>query len=903
MASSDAIPGPVSFRSQFRALTDNPPYPWQESLFESLIAGNIPRDINLPTGTGKTSIMPVWLLALAWQSSRVKAPACIPVPRRLVWVVDRRVVVDQATSEAEQLASRLTKDCAELKAVRDALRMLSLSADAELLAISTLRGEKEDNRAWSADPSRPAIIVGTVDMIGSRLLFSGYGDGKWWRPQHAGLLGQDTLFVNDEAHLTPAFVALLGNIRAAQQSLSPTPKSFWVMGLTATHIEQGERWPESLDRDREHEAFRKVFEAPKRLQIHPAGKQDAKLLALALETGPARTLIFVRKPEKAQEIATKLNDKLTEEERGRILTLTGTMRGFERDRMVHHPVFEAFAKAERPSQSCWIIATSAGEVGVNISADRLITDLDTAEHLLQRFGRLNRFGETVGVAYLLVPEAGESDRRRTGEKEIRNNDTLDFLRTLPLIDEQTYDISTAALFSRELPPNACTRIPLQATLHNWIIEVWSQTTLGAHPARPQVEPWLHGKQEDYPETYVAWREDVRDLARPDIDSEDREAVLEKHRVLAHERLREPTQRLREKLQDLLRNSCEQKGDPGQRVLCRKPDGSVEVFSLRDIVEKKSVLEYCQLLFPPGCGVLEHGMFSPIWGTTACQDAYDVSGCCPGEVLGEAVYSDARACYRATPTENGWSLNRLGGVREDTREYREVPNLDPGTLRSFAEANNWRFLLKVEPEPMDNEEEPGRFALLYFRNARGSRPTVSAISLTEHLSAVAEKAWKLGTALGLPEDILQALRLAGEYHDWGKQELVWQRAAGNDDLSKPVAKPKKTMRPRALNGFRHELASLRYAEQKLQAENVSAQIRDLTLHLIAAHHGHARPCFTKKAYSHEHFRDSERFALESAQRFGRLQERYGPWGLAYLESIFRSADALASAEAEGQADNE
>jgi len=69
----------------------------------------------------------------------------------------------------------------------------------EPLAISTLRGQFADNREWSADPSRPAVICGTVDMIGSRLLFSGYGVGFKSRPLHAGFLGQDALLIHDEA--------------------------------------------------------------------------------------------------------------------------------------------------------------------------------------------------------------------------------------------------------------------------------------------------------------------------------------------------------------------------------------------------------------------------------------------------------------------------------------------------------------------------------------------------------------------------------------------------------------------------------------------------------------------------------------------------------------------------------
>ena len=91
------------------------------------------------------------------------------------------------------------------------------------MAISTLRGQFADNREWSADPSRPAVIVGTVDMIGSRLLFGGYGIGFKTRPLHAGFLGIDALLVHDEAHLEPAFQQLIEAIGDEQRAGNRAP--------------------------------------------------------------------------------------------------------------------------------------------------------------------------------------------------------------------------------------------------------------------------------------------------------------------------------------------------------------------------------------------------------------------------------------------------------------------------------------------------------------------------------------------------------------------------------------------------------------------------------------------------------------------------------------------------------
>jgi len=200
--------------------------------------------------------MAVWLVALAAEA---------PVPRRLVWIVDRRVVVDQTTSEAEQLALRIgdANDRPLLREVSEALANLSLAAsNGEVVTVSTLRGEREDNRGWSKDPSRPAIIVGTVDMVGSRLLFSGYGDGKSRRSSHAGLLGHDVLLVNDEAHLTSAFASLLGKVLQIQKQTS-IQKPVWIMRLSATHQSGHPFWPDSLEKDRSEPRFcRNLFSLP-----------------------------------------------------------------------------------------------------------------------------------------------------------------------------------------------------------------------------------------------------------------------------------------------------------------------------------------------------------------------------------------------------------------------------------------------------------------------------------------------------------------------------------------------------------------------------------------------------------------------------------------------------------------
>ncbi|MGR8979793.1 MAG: DEAD/DEAH box helicase family protein [Gammaproteobacteria bacterium] len=246
------------FNTYFEALTENDPFPWQEELFREFEYNNFPKNCIIPTGLGKTSIMAIWLLSLA---SHAQRNAVSGFPRRLIYVVNRRTVVDQSIQEAAQLLDALSAS-EELKPVKDALQSLTAYAADEPLAISTLRGQFADNAEWRNNPSRPAIIAGTVDMIGIRLLFSGYGCGYKSRPLHAGFLGQDSLLIHDEAHLEPAFQELAEAV-AKEQKKCGEPYPFRVMALTATS-RRGQEQPFTLsEKDKKNETVNERITAKK----------------------------------------------------------------------------------------------------------------------------------------------------------------------------------------------------------------------------------------------------------------------------------------------------------------------------------------------------------------------------------------------------------------------------------------------------------------------------------------------------------------------------------------------------------------------------------------------------------------------------------------------------------------
>jgi len=148
----------IEFDEWFKALTglqeSESPFPWQQKLFEEFVQKRFRSTCDIPTGLGKTAVIAVWLLALAHHASH---GTHYDFPRRLVYVVNRRTVVDQSTQEAVNMREALDREV-RLKGVKDALQSLGVLKWDNPLAISTLRGEMADNGEWRDDPARPAIL-------------------------------------------------------------------------------------------------------------------------------------------------------------------------------------------------------------------------------------------------------------------------------------------------------------------------------------------------------------------------------------------------------------------------------------------------------------------------------------------------------------------------------------------------------------------------------------------------------------------------------------------------------------------------------------------------------------------------------------------------------------------------
>lgn len=874
------------FDSAFPSLTGHQPFPWQRSLFEEFLALRFPDSCDIPTGLGKTSIIAIWLIAL---SAKAQAGAASEFPRRLVYVVNRRTVVDQATDEAVSIRERLRTQ-EELRSVADGLATLGARSTDSPLAISTLRGEFADNAEWRDDPARPAVIVGTVDMIGSRLLFGGYGCGFKSRPLHAAFLGQDVLLVHDEAHLEPAFQALISTIQRDQQQ-SGEYRRFRVMELTATSRTSAETFHLG-EADLRHDVVRRRMNAGKGVVFHPVenDKQTADAvvdLAIHHEKSEQAVLVFLRRVEDVEAVAAKLL-----EARQHVRTLTGTMRGLERDALAKGDLifarFQPDPLTAGQRGTVYLVCTSAGEVGVNISADHVVCDLTPFDSMAQRFGRVNRWGSgdaRIDIVHVGSPashtkddDADESSgdpkpagRQRDFDASVQR--TLALLQQLPVRNDGLRDASPSALANLPAAARRAAftpepRIPIATDV---LLDRWALTSIrGRMPGRPAVTDWLHGEAEwEPPQITVAWRAEVEILSEELRELHEPSELLEEYPLKAHETLHDRSDRVFKHLQKIAVRAG------GLPVWVVSPESSEPIVTtLADLVgEGKESLASATVLLPPKAGGL----------------AFSRQGACLG-------FLDGTAQFEGTEEEDYDIADRWLNQAGQPRRCRTWDAARPSGMRLV---RTIKITAEVNGEG-DEDESPQTSWRWYVRprsaDDDGSRTAREAQLLADHLDRAEHYARRFGESLGLIEPEASALAMAARWHDLGKRRRIWQMSVRNTDYPQRVlAKSAGNMDPVYLTGFRHEFGSILDVAILPDFLDAPADVQQLVLHVIAAHHGRARPHFiADEAFDHERAAGlAQTMANEIPQRFGRLQRKYGRWGLAYLESLVRAADALAS----------
>src|SRR5262249_19357926 len=146
-----------------------------------------------------------------------------------------------------------------------------------------------------------------VDMIGSRLLFDAYGAGRSGKPLAAGLLGQHSLIALDEAHLSPAFAALILQI-AERTAADERPMR--VMRLSATQ-EAPDAALRLTDADLRHPVAAKRLNAPKSVYIIESDDLTKAVTekALSYKDSGVEVVVFVRTVADAQKVYGAISKK------------------------------------------------------------------------------------------------------------------------------------------------------------------------------------------------------------------------------------------------------------------------------------------------------------------------------------------------------------------------------------------------------------------------------------------------------------------------------------------------------------------------------------------------------------------------------------------------------------------
>ncbi|MEI9937271.1 MAG: type I-U CRISPR-associated helicase/endonuclease Cas3 [Pseudomonadota bacterium] len=935
------------FDTLYRALTGHDgACRWQYRLFCEIEAGRFPSDVELATGLGKTSVIALWALALAQSLGR--SPRV--VPRRLAYIVDRRVVVDQASEFAEQVRERLEEAAQNEKHALHgiATTLKNAGCTSSVIEVSTLRGQRALDTRWRDDPTRPAIIVGTVDMIGSRLLFSAYGRvGPWGRALEAGLVGQDCLLVLDEAHLCSPFATTLTAVERRVGTLAPF--SVVRMGATMEPVRDlmrrtpglperpttcrvfqllegdttidGHTWPKETNEKKVSDRLT----ANKRIELEPLDAEcgvGAQLAAWAVDKSKVDKCavigIILNTVAEVRRCAGALRESGVDEEH--LVTLTGSMRGWDRDVVVDSPKYARF-KSQRDRSApldspVFLVATSCVEVGADIDCDHLGVESCAADSLIQRLGRVNRLGKSAhDVTVKLVGNAdgtdpagqvfrrvqavavggqelhgspatfpgrlrGDADRAKAAIKlagaqgEGKRKEAEDYLKSL--------EEAARALFDVRVPPPALTSA---------VLDDFAMTS--KHPnagARPDVGRWLHGSIEDS-SLYVelAWRAEL-DRA---TELEDAERLMAAFPVGARETARCPLYDAVELLK-AVRGRAVEDDALGARVLLVTRYRDTTSLRLRDVPtdddgKLRAVLHDATVVLPTSAGGYDGLFVNP----ASKQPVADIA---------ERAQPSSRAQRRRLWIDSG-RVTVSSAANGDARRIES--NTDAEDLLSEVEdvaedllGVGWRLveaagsgasgvvIAREDRRALEDAEDDD--ASLGFQND---------VLLTRHLGDARTKATDLCRRLMLPIDIRDTVIEAAGQHDLGKDRPWWQRAVGR--VKEPaVAKSDRSRFDHKINrGYRHELGSVADLDEgkAILPDTVN---RELCFHLVAAHHGHARPGFRVEAAGPVVTDGAKRVLAETPARFANLQAQYGWWALAWLEALVKSADVLASRNEEG-----
>jgi len=388
-----------------------------------------PELLDVPTGMGKTAaVVLAWLWKRGWRDGGRHEKPDVDTPRRLVYCLPMRVLVEQT----ERNVCRWLENLAVAGAPGE-----------NKVSVHLLMGGSEDVKkpTWADYPEEDAILIGTQDMLLSRALMRGYGMSRYQWPVHFAWLHNDALWVFDEVQLMGPGLKTSAQLEAFRRKIgsSSGSRSLWVSAtlnrewLGTVDFDSASTTPLQLNEEekktpavRERREAVKVLtccdvalvstkpskseKAEEREKLDKLTSDDVKTYlraladrVLAAHRPGSTTLAILNTVERAQGLFVELENRLAESPvKGRKKAATPTPSvSTNPERLLIHSRFRAEdrrANEERlhsdpPAEGRIVIATQAIEAGVDMSARVLFTELAPWASLVQRFGRCNRYGE------------------------------------------------------------------------------------------------------------------------------------------------------------------------------------------------------------------------------------------------------------------------------------------------------------------------------------------------------------------------------------------------------------------------------------------------------------------------------------------------------------------------------
>ena len=835
------------------------PDDWQRALMDE----EWPQVLIAPTGAGKTAAV-----TLGWAAHRLRSPGT--TPRRLVWCLPMRTLAEQTADAVRDWFGRLVAD------TNDATRLPGPED------VHVLMGGVEAG-GWLARPERPAVLVGTQDMLLSRALMRGYAASRANWPMEFALLHDDVQWIFDEVQLMGAGRATSAQLEAfrrceaaraarGHRANGHPARSLWISAtlepIWLKTVDHAEPLPGSVVRvdprvaaDGRLARLANAEKALRRSDIAPASpKYDdfrryfaglAESILAAHRAG-YMTLVIVNRVARAQALHAAIERLLRERESPplALALVHSRFRPADREREMNKVV-------GGESNDVIVVATQAIEAGVDISAAVMFTELAPWPSLVQRFGRANRYAELDGGADIhWIDLLGEATDEKA-EIELALPYAAEELRAAR---ERLASLAAAA--PANLPPPDAIDPPSRVIRRKDLDDLFD-TDPDLTGFDVDVSPYV--RDADDTDLRIFWR-DLRD--RPD-------AVQVPPRPHAGELCAAPIGRARDWLRKLRKARRKRSGD---LVFVRDPQWWSAEGSAGE---------------------------APRGWRPFRDDAW------PGMTLlvdtGAGGYDE--------------SIGFTGDPKHVPAPVAGSPDLTADSASSSG------------ADEEGHDEDP--------RSALGV-----PVPLTDHLDHVATEAKALCRALAVDPETRKTIVRAARWHDLGKAHAVFQdtmrRGLPEPDASRDrlLAKTVGTNMRHGRAFFRHELAST----LAFLAHECWSRDADLVAYLIVAHHGKVR--MNLRALPRERAptgeRADSRFArgvwegdelpsvdLGAGERWAGgclalsimelgwdeatraswtertrdLLERFGPFRLAWMETIVRLADWRASAkEREGSDGN-